>query len=226
MITEVQDFLVMLETEGVEPVVATVILTPRPPEGDIRGDLQRDEVVQSAIALGAAVFRGDRLQGLLDATETRGMQWVRAGLKTTEVVIPHPSAANQYVNLRVRKVDTEINVDVNDGVPSVRVEVDVQAEVFEMTAFVDPFMNYEALIEIKRELAVVVTDEIRAALRAAQGYESDVFGFGQALHCRHPREWQRLRDGWNEVLADLSVQVNVKGAIRETGLLMRSTRIR
>lgn len=226
VVTEVQDFLVMLETEGLEPVVGTVRLTPRPPEGDIRGDMERDEVMQSAITSGAAVFRDDRLQGLLDSTQTRGLQWARGEVRTTKVIIPHPSMPDRYVSIRVTEADARLSVDITRGVPSARVEVDVDAEIVETTAFIDPFTRYETLTQMQRKLAGVIKEEVEAALRAAQGYGSDVFGFGQAVHCRYPREWQSLRDGWNEVFAHLTIQVEVKAVIRETGLLMRATRTR
>lgn len=226
VVTEVQDFLVMLETEGLEPVVGAVTVTPRPSEGDIRGDMQRDEILRSAIVRGAAVFRGDRLQGWLDATQTRGLQWVRGEIATTKVVIPHPITPERHVTLRVVAADSQMDVHVRDDQTSACVDVRVEAEIIEITAFADPFTDYGLIVEVQRQLAAAVEEEIEAALRAVQGYRADAFGFGRITHARYPHEWQMLRERWNDLFGEMQIDVDVSAELTETGLLMRTTRIR
>jgi len=226
LLSELHDFAIDLETEGIEPIIPALRIAERPPEGDIHGELQQDEIYGSIRLEGAAVFSGDQLVGWIDRGEARGVAWTRNEIQSTKIIIPHPAQENEHATLRVINANSEVDVGLTLGRPAVRVEIDVCADLVELTAPMDPFLDYHRWRAMEKALESAVEEEVRAALSAAQReYSSDVFGFGYHLARLHPEAWEDYRERWPEEFRNLPVHVQVRGEIKESGLLMRAPEV-
>lgn len=53
-------------------------------------------------------------------------------------------------------------------------------------------------------------------------YQSDIFGFGEAIHRSNPEEWNKIKENWDEEFSDLTVNVKVDMKIRLTGTVNSS----
>ncbi len=221
--SELHDFVMALETEGLEPAVTALRIVDRPPEGDIEGELARDEVCESIRIDGTAVFSSDRMVGWMDRGESRGVAWARDRIQSTKIIVPHPTQEDEAATLRVTDAAGRMEVEVQDGQPSARVTVNACADLVELTAPADPFLDYRKWQAMEEDLAGQIESEIHDALRAAQDrLSADVFGFGQCLARQHPEVWEDVRADWSDEFRELPVQVKVQGEIRESGLLMRA----
>lgn len=50
---------------------------------------------------------------------------------------------------------------------------------------------------LEKRQAAVIESEVKAALRKAQAELGvDIFGFGEAVHRKYPKEWQELKGRW------------------------------
>ena len=73
---------------------------------------------------------------------------------------------------------------------------------------------------MERRMAMVIANEINAALRKTKELGSDIFGFGQAIYKRYPKQWLSLRDSWNDKgFKELEVKIEVKSKVRRSGLV-------
>lgn len=218
---DLNSFLQMLVGEGIEPVAIRAELVPRPPDTDIRGQLERKVVSVSARVTGAAVFKGDRLVGWLNKPETRGLNWVKGEVRSGIIVIKQPGAEDKFVGLELRRAGSKVKPEIKNGKPSVTVEVDAEAAVGDVQEFIDTVDASKVVPSMERRMATVIKNEIMAALEKAQGqFKSDIFGFGSAISKRFPREWQALKRDWNDTgFIQLDVQVKVKAKLRRSGLI-------
>jgi spore germination protein KC len=53
-------------------------------------------------------------------------------------------------------------------------------------------------------------------------FSSDIFGFGDLLYKEHPKEWNKVKENWNENFKDAHINVNVSSQINQTGILSKS----
>lgn len=222
----VHEFLIALESEGVEPTMSRVEIIEKR-AGDIVGDTERTEVSRSPRLTGAAAFKGDRFVGWLDRTDTRGLLWIKGETKSGIIVIMHPEDEREFIGLELLRAGSRISANFRDGRISMHVRVDAEADIGDTHILIDPVMDPELVLSMERRMATVIRNEIASVLeRAQKEYHSDIFGFGRVIHRSFPREWKKLKDRWDEEFPFVDVEIEVRARIRRSGVTGRSTTIR
>ncbi|NMB10893.1 MAG: Ger(x)C family spore germination protein [Firmicutes bacterium] len=216
----IHQFLLALAGEGIEPVAICAECINRPPDVDIRGQMERGTISLAPRITGAAVFRGSQLVGWLNKPEARGYNWVAGKAKSSIIVIDRPEDETKYVGIELMRASSKIKPEIVNGKP--RVTVTIQAEgtigdIEDMSLVTD---SRAAITSMERRMATVIANEITSTLRKAQELGSDIFGFGQTIYQRYPREWKHLRETWNDQgFKELEVKIEVKSKIRRSGLI-------
>jgi len=220
------EFLIALETPGLEPVASAAEIVVKIP-GGIAGEVERSEVKSSPQVGGTAVFRGDRLVGWLDPLDTRGLMWVTGRVVSTVVVVPCPTGDGEDVTLEILKAKAKMEVDVRGDSPTVSVFVDVGAALAELEAYINPLDWPGSVDQLQALLADAVEGEIRSCLHKCQvELGADVFGFGAAIYRSSPAVWRRIEGSWDDMFPLVPVRISVRAEIRRSGVSGRSLRIR
>jgi spore germination protein KC len=221
------DLLVTLEEEGVEPVVGAIGVVSESAGDQDEGKLLRESITKSPILQGGAVFKNDKLVGWLDPLETRGFLWVRDKVRSGIINIKQPGVEDAFIALEIMRAGSEVKADLEYGKPKITIDVTVQADLGEVHRFVSILEDYEMLGITQHAMEQAVKHEIEMALNKTQKEcNSDIFGFGMLIWRHHPKEWlSRYRESWDEEFPNLDVTVNVKGTLLRGGLTTRSTKI-
>lgn len=223
VVITLNEFLQMLEAEGHEAVASRAELVRRPPSEDPRGQLKRETISISGRETGAAAFKGDKLVGWLDKTQTRGLQWVKGKVRSGIIVIEQPEEENKLASIELVRADSTVTPGISDGRPSVLIKVRAIGNLGEVQEDFDPMKSQEAWLSMERRMAEVIRHEIEAALNIAKyEFNSDIFGFGAEIQRKYPKEWTKLKDKWDEEFPKLDVEIEVETSLRRSGLTRRS----
>jgi spore germination protein KC len=218
------DFLGFLATEGQEAYCAVVrvkknptqVLRPRKPFNPAPEPYLEIKVT------GTALFRKDKLVGYLNEHETRGLLWARGEVQGGHLNLPCPAGKGKPVSLNILRSEARMIPEItDDGRLRVTVEIREEADLAETGC---PFDLREPGVVKKLEVlqAEAIEREVMSAVRRAQEYKSDVFGFGAAFHRRYPQEWREIRNLWAEEFFPLvEVKVVVDAKIRRIGLRLK-----
>jgi len=80
----------------------------------------------------------------------------------------------------------------------------------------------EKIKALENAIAEEITKRATVALEKAQiEYGVDIFGFGDAFHRKYKKDWQELKDRWDEEFARAEVSIAVEARVREIGLLTK-----
>lgn len=166
---------------------------------------------------GSAVFKGDRLAGWLDESETRGLRWVKNRVRGGTVVVQHQGEAHAFsidasrTRVRPRLVDGYLSFTVDIWTEGYLAEDQSRGETFD-SDFIDG---------LQRDLARQVEREVREAVRKAQqDFMVDIFGFGRELERRFPGVWKQIEDRWEEeIFPAVPVEVRARVYIRRIGVV-------
>lgn len=60
-----------------------------------------------------------------------------------------------------------------------------------------------------------------SALKKAKELNSDIFGFGEAVHENYPNEWKHIENNWDEIFKKLDVEVMVDSNLQRTGRITK-----
>ncbi len=173
-----------------------------------------------AMISGTAVFKGDKLVGSMDKIEGRGLLWVLGNVKTG--IIDVEDSNNDKVSLEIMRASSKIMPELNNNKISIKVNINEEGNIAEQTGPKNlAELREVALLEEKK--AEVIRREVMAAVRKAQELDSDVFGFGDAIHKKYPEQWKKLEDDWDEVFKDIQVEVYVEAKLRLMGRISKPT---
>ena len=175
---------------------------------------------------GSAMFKDDRLVAWMNKPETRGYLWVTGQVKSGIININEPTVQDAYASLEIVSSRGSFKPQLTrDGI-KVLIQVEVHANLGEMQQYIDIRKEPALWVSMERRMAEVVKNEIMAAVEKAQHFGADIFGFGAEIKRRHPKEWPRLREKWEEEFKRLTVEVEVKARIKRAGLVLKRASIR
>lgn len=216
---DIHHFLLSLAGEGIEPVAIRAEIIDRPPDVDIRGQMERSVISSAPRITGAAVFKGPKLVGWLDKPETRGYNWVVGEAKSSIIVIKRPEDENKYIGIELIRAGSNITAEMVGGRPTITIAIEAEGVVGDIEDMLLVTDSVAAVTSMERRMATVIANEVYSALEKARELGSDIFGFGQAFYRQHPKEWRHLKENWNDQgFQELEVKVEVKSSIRRSGL--------
>ena len=188
-------------------------------EPDPPPSVQRDPLQPELVGL--AVFRGDRVVGYLDWSESVALLWVRSQSIVSSVTVPLGST-DQHVSLTIVRSATEMRPRFEGDRIVMEMRLFGEHDLIEDTAGVDTDSPRVVKL-IEQELAEAISQSVRRAIAKLQKeFRSDAFGFGAAVRRADPARWRELSARWDTVFPDVVVELEVQTFIRRVGLTSRS----
>ena len=166
-----------------------------------------------------AVFKGDRMIGRLSNDEALGYIWSFGDVKRCNFEVTDSSS---MAVLHITRLDCERNVTLRqDGGVRVDLTINALAGIAELSGFQGTEPS-----ELLKHLENLAEEEIKAkianCLAVAQGLDADIFEFGTMVYQKYPRQWESMRERWDELFRNIDLSVQVKVSIRETGQIVQS----
>ncbi|MFJ5759391.1 Ger(x)C family spore germination protein [Neobacillus sp. NPDC093182] len=210
----VRDFLNMLLTEGIEPFASQFTLKPL--EVNTKNKSGETQAVN-----GIAVFKGDKLVGWMDEVETRGLLWLRNEIKTGVITINIPEEkGGGNISMEIVRGETNIVPILKQGELKLDVDVVTELSVIENDSKLNLFET-KVIEEIQTYAEEEISKRIEMIVEKAQKeYESDIFGFGQSVYKKYPKEWNtHYKENWENEFAQKKVAIHSKAFVRRIGLI-------
>ncbi|WP_102345050.1 Ger(x)C family spore germination protein [Bacillus sp. Marseille-P3661] len=198
--------------EGIDPVAGVLNIE------DNENSSQKKNVKLS----GGAVFKGDKLVGFLNDSETRGYRWVKGDIETGAISLPSLLHENKYATVEVTKMDATIKPEVNGERISFTIDITQEGLLTEQQA-TETFESSKQLVDyldaLEKENKKIIEEEINKAINKAQSLQADIFGFGTTLNKEDPDTWNRVKEDWSERFAEVPYSLNVNVNITSSGLM-------
>jgi spore germination protein KC len=210
----VRDFLNMLLTEGIEPFASQFTLKPL--EVSTKNKSGETQAVS-----GIAVFKGDKLVGWMDEVETRGLLWIRNEIKTGVITIKIPEEkGGGNISMEIIRGETNIVPILKQGELKLDVDVVTELSVIENDSKVN-LVETKVIEEIQTNTEEEISKRIEMIIeKAKKEYKSDIFGFGQSVYKKYPKEWNtHYKKNWENEFAQTKVTIHSKALVRRIGLI-------
>lgn len=217
-----EEFTYRLSAPGIEPAVPQVSLavenkpgTTSLKEGDKKAE-QADNKT-SLMLDGTAVFKGSKMVGSLNETESRGYRWLRSKHKQGGYfIINSPFGDGETIGFEVRQFDSRTRARITNGQPAIKIEVRALLNLYDQngthSVLNDQFGQLEeaAALEIKRQ--------IESCIAKSQALDSDILGWGSMINAYQPDEWEAVESRWGEIYPTIQADIQVKASIRGLGM--------
>lgn len=201
---------------------------PRTPEQKdqpyIAGGVPRTGTENPVEFLGLAVFRGDKMVGVLNSDETRAVIILQGKFENTYVGLVDPlKPGKDFVGVNIRTAEKpKITADLTDGKATFDVKVLIEAEILGITSGI----NYEApdyrpLLE--QQIATTIKGQIDFMIKHTQELGTDPVGFGLYLRSKMPNTKVLEQTDLTTLYQNAAVRIAVTAIIRRPGLDWRTS---
>ncbi len=167
--------------------------------------------------VGTAVFKGDKLVGEFDKKETRGLLWVINKVKRGNITV---KSAGGIFNLDILRAGSKMVPEIQSEEVRIKITVNVEYGLTGETKSED-LTNLHFIETIEVLAGRTIRGEIKAALRKAFLFNTDVFGFGEAIHRKFPKEWKIMKPVWDQQFLATNVSIKINSRLRSIGFSVK-----
>jgi spore germination protein KC len=209
----IKEFLDMLLTEGLEPVGPQ--FASEPLEVKVENQSEKTQAI-----IGSAVFKDDKLVGWMNDSETRGILWLRNEMDLGVITVKVPEEkGGGNISSNIIRTETKIVPEIKDGRIKINVNTTSEMNVMENASELnlDESKNIEKLqAEIEKDIRTRIQEVLD---KAKNELGSDIFGFGEAVYKKYPKEWnEKYKKEWDEDFSEIEVSINPTVFVRRIGL--------
>lgn len=176
---------------------------------------------------GTDVFKGIKIVGWLNGTETKAFLFVIDEIKGGTLVVEDAKLAKKPINMafEILKNVTKVKPVYKDEKLTMKIHIKTTVNIDEIDGNVD-FMNEKNLGIIEQDGEDVIKNMVEDVIRKVQKeYKSDIFGFGATLNRNMPKLWKELKPDWDNTFSKLAVEINVDLEIRGSALRSKTIKI-
>ncbi|MED4990942.1 Ger(x)C family spore germination protein [Geobacillus sp. NFOSA3] len=164
-----------------------------------------------------AIFKKDKMVGDINDKLTRGVLWLRDEIKHADVTVT-PKGGKGKITATLIRARTELIPKYEKGKWKMIVKATAEDDII-LNGTKLNLMNPKYTKIIEKELAKETEKRIRDTLKKVQKeMKADIFGFAEIFHRKYPREWNRVKDRWEEIFPDVEVVVKTKAYVRRPGI--------
>lgn len=166
---------------------------------------------------GMAVFKNGKMVGKLSHDEVRGVLWVLGKVESGVIIVPSPNGRGKAV-LEILEAKTKVTPEIKDDRVIFHIKIEEKLGLSEQTT-AENLATVSMFGEIQEAAGKVVRQEIMAAFDRSRAYKADVFRFGEMLHKKYKKEWESMKDNWEDIYPTIELDIDVDSRIISTDLL-------
>lgn len=216
----IDDAIRKLINPGVEPSISGLRLFGDDQDVSSKSNLEKTRPPYHLEITGVAMFREGKLVGWLDNNKARGYMFIINRISSTVMNLSCQDML-EGLALEVIKSKTKTDVSMQNGRVKVKINVMAEGNVSEVKCGV-PLSDLEVLNKMEKEWGDAAIADMMGAIKSAQSLHADVFGFGEVLQRRHPKQWRKVQDQWKDKFTDAEVSITFQGQILRTGMRGKS----
>jgi spore germination protein KC len=208
-----------LASKGKNPVLTGIEIKGDPDLGGSDKNV-RNVVPHSALQLnGLGVFKNDKLVGWLSETESKAYNYITGNVSDTVGSFPCDGDANERVTVEITKSKVKTEGRLQNGKPSILLKLNLEENIGEVQCSMD-VSNTEMISKIEKNGEEYLKNNVSAAIKTVQRkYQSDIFGFGEAIHRQYPKKWAKWEQNWEQQFTDMDVKVQTNVKIHRIGTI-------
>ncbi|MDD4376410.1 MAG: Ger(x)C family spore germination protein [Clostridia bacterium] len=183
-------------------------------KGSSKEQSESDEKTQYCLTLnGFAIFKELKLIGYLEEIYARGLNWLKANIKTTAIVLD--DVYGEEVTVEVLRSELETKIKFNDDNPEVTYNIKFITNLSEINGHNDVSTKEGNQIIVDKQNEKVKS-EVEAVINYAKENSVDIFNLSDAIYKSNPDKWNKIKENWDDVLKNMKIDVNVNSKITRT----------
>ncbi|MCA1029512.1 Ger(x)C family spore germination protein [Bacillus timonensis] len=168
---------------------------------------------------GSAVFKKDKLVGWLGEIDTIYVKWIRDNALGGLIVVESPKEKGSQVALEIKKIKTKVRPYIENGEIKMKIDTNVDANLAEVNHkdFYNTFSE-EYISEVEKIAEETSKERMANTIVYVQKeFGTDIFYFHTMIKRYNPKEWEKVKDNWDELFPKMKTDITVNINIIMTG---------
>lgn len=206
--------------QGKDPVATGVTIKGNAKKGEDPKNTEKAVPYAVLSLTSLAVFKGDKLVGWLNESESKGYNYAVGNMKST--VGPITWSKREPLIVEISGVDAKIKTKIKNGKPTFSIHVKVEANVAEVRRKID--LTKPGMIKkLEKGTSKTIHGRLKAVVAVSKQKKADILGLGNLVYQSHPKEWKRMEKNWQkDILPHVPVDIQVETKIKRTGTVIQS----
>ncbi|MEN6348841.1 MAG: Ger(x)C family spore germination protein [Syntrophomonas sp.] len=171
---------------------------------------------------GTAVFKGKKMAGYLNETESRGFRLMKPGMiEGGLILVKSPLDPSRWITLELSRSQATIKPEIKNNKIVIKIDLKAEGNFYEQSGTGNLFTR-----EMTKKLETLAGQEmerdIRACISKAQLLNSDIFGWGSMINSGNPRLWEEIGPEWDAYFPAIESQIKVEYSLRRSYLTSKS----
>jgi len=161
-----------------------------------------------------AVFKGDRMVGELNSTQTRGLLWVKGRVSSGSIDVDiDDGIASLEILSATSKVEPVVS---DDGKVTMRISISTDLRLTEQTC-TENLATDENILRLQGLVNEAIREKVEQVFEQAKALHADVFGFGELIHKHHNDIWGEMEPHWDEIFQTITLDIEIDPTIKAAG---------
>ncbi|WJH32442.1 Ger(x)C family spore germination protein [Paenibacillus sp. CC-CFT747] len=209
----------MLRKEGLEPTLTGVTVIGNVRKGKTNQNVKDPTTYGEYQFGGIGVFRGDRLMGWLNESDSKAYDYVTNRVHNTVGKVRCPRGEGYFV-VEIKRSKAILEPSIKEGKPELTIHMNMEGDIGEMECKAD-LTKEQDFVELEqagtKELLRIVQEGVR---HEQEQYGVDIYGFGTAFHRHNPDQWKSWKSDWNERFKEMPVTIKPEFKLRRFGKII------
>ncbi len=167
---------------------------------------------------GLAILKGDKYIGELDLEKVRGYSWIMGNCRETPLDI---NTEYGYIDASISNIKLKNKPKFGADGPFISIDFKGDVTIREIQGFEG--MNTEKIFAILQKACVEqLKKEILDCFNYSQDLNADIYGFGEEFYRRYPKDFERMKEYWDEIYPELDMKIEVALEVTDTGKVLNS----
>ena len=203
------EFLYKYLEKGINPVLPTISIIGNTKQGSKNKSLE--QTTPSAITKldNMAIFKDDKLVHIANKQESKAINIINNKIDQINIYIK----CNNNITIKILDLNTNIKL-----INSNKYKITIKAE----GTVIEDTCNNTDVTKLQKEGSKEIKKLIQKGISLAKKYQTDIYGFGNLLYKKNPKEFNKYQDWDKDGLNNIEVDIDVKLHIRFKGSAKKS----
>lgn len=205
--------------DGKNPVLTGIELSNGKKKPSSTNDLRLADIGQKPKYTGLGAFKKDKLVGWLTEEQSQAYNYIIGNVKSTVGYTNYGDDVK--IAFEVTKAKSSIKASMENGKPAIDVEIIAKQNIGAVDGMFDVSKeeNKKIINELSEKKIRRMCEEV--VYTAQNDFKTDIFGFGEAIHRKYPKQWKKMKEDWDNSFKYLKVNITVTFETEKLGQITK-----
>ncbi|MBU5593012.1 Ger(x)C family spore germination protein [Clostridium sp. MSJ-4] len=191
----------------------------------INMDSMEDEKIP--LVYGLAVFKKDKMVGILDSNESKTLRLIKNKEKGGALIVQwSENNEQQNVTLGIIKSKTKLQLLYDEKNLNINIKTTSITEIVEIMNYKIDVLEENGRENLKKEAENKIKKDIETLLFKLQHeLECDAIGIGKNIKEKHPNVWKKYENNWSNAFVSIQFNISVDVEIKGTASISEQLKV-